>query len=352
MKLLKQAGSFFSLLGHHLKGTNAPLFTALGVTNRCNFKCVYCYGDYYNQRQENFDTGQLLAIIDSLGKMGCSILNLIGGEPLIRDDIHVLVKRVKSLGMTCHISSNASLIPDKVEAIKGVDALDTSLDGLKENNDKNRGEGTFEKALAGLRVAIQNKIPSNVNMVLTRHNIGDVDEMIKLAVVEGFTISFNLVFESHSKLYKNYENSIALKSLEDSEIRNALKKIIKYKDNGYPIRFSKRAYEYAINWPVPFSEKVSLQKSELKSFKPIKCYYNRFHCYIDTDGMMYYCMHVKDKLPPVNVRELGVEEAWKIASSGRTGCSACYTICNNNANLIFSLHPCILFETFMDMQKK
>lgn len=241
-KYLSHTSAFIQLLRHRMFNKKVPFFTALGVTCRCNYRCVYCYGDYYNQKQENFSTEELLETIDILKDMGTQVINLIGGEPLLRDDIGLLVNRVKEYGMVCHLSSNASLLKEKIELVKNIDALDTSLDGLEENNDKNRGEGTFLKTLEGIRCAIEHKIKTNVNVVLTKYNVSDIDELVKLAIEEGFLLSFNLVFESHSCEHVNYQDSIDIKSKDDSILRSALRKIIVYKQKGYPIRFSKFAY--------------------------------------------------------------------------------------------------------------
>lgn len=342
--------SFLRLAKCRMLNKKLPLFTALGVTNRCNYRCVYCYGDYYHQKKENFSTDELLKVIDALEPMGTCILNLIGGEPLIRDDIHHLIKRTKQRKMICHVSTNASLLEEKIDLVLNVDAIDTSLDGLEENNDKNRGNGTFRKTLTGIKCAVANGIKTNVNMVLTKYNLNDLEPMLELAVSEGFTLSFNIVFESHSSLHTNYEDSLYIKSKDDAMLRGAIKKIVSYKEKGYPVRFSKSAYRYALNWPRPYSERVYIHDNEnTGDFKTIPCYFSHFHCYIDTDGRMYNCMHIKDSIPDVNIREHGVEESWQKISSCLPPCKACYTICNNDANLVFGLRPGTLFSTIKDM---
>jgi len=346
---LLSALSFLNLVKNRFLKRSVPLFTALGVTSRCNYRCVYCYGNYFEQNPENFSTEELLEIIDTLKKMGTCVVNLIGGEPLIRNDIDRLIDRVVGNRMICNISTNASLLPEKIHLVKNVHAIDTSLDGLEENNDKNRGAGTFQKTLDGILCAIQNNLKVNVNMVLTRHNVGDVDEMVALARNLGFSLSFNIVFESHSSEHGNYQDSISIKSQDDLLIKNTLDKIVSLKKGGAPIRFSPQSYRYAMEWPKSYSGKVFISKSDCPAgFTPIKCYFPQFHCYIDVDGRMYNCMHIKDHIPVVNIKETGVERAWEMISSQKTPCVGCYTICNNDANLIFGLKPGTLFNTFKD----
>jgi len=349
-KYYNYTSSLFNLIKYRIKNSKVPLFAALGVTNRCNYRCTYCYGDYYNQKKDNFSTEELLNIIDTLNNMGTRVLNLIGGEPLMRDDIGVLIERVKDRGMICNLSTNASLLPQKIGLVQHVDAIDTSLDGLEKNNDNNRGKGTFYKTLEGIKCSVAKNIKTNVNMVLTKYNIDDIDDMVSLASKTGFTLSFNIVFESHCFEYVNYQDSMAIKSKDDMQIKNALHKIILYKQKGYPIRFSQDAYNYALNWPHPYSEKVFVTKKDsLMGIKPIKCFFSQFHCYIDTDGRIYNCLHLKDNTPDINIRQYGLDEAWKKVSSIKPPCFACYTICNNDANLIFGLNPSTLFSTVKDI---
>ncbi len=350
--LMNQVKSLIRLVDYRLRNKKVPLFTALAITNRCNYQCTYCYGDYYHQTHENFTTPELLRIIDDLAKMGTRIVNLIGGEPLLHENIDLLAKRVKEKGMICTISSNVSLLPEKIEKLRGldIDSIDTSLDGLEESNDKNRGKGTFQKTLKGIKCAIENNIKINVNMVLTKYNRADIEPMIKLAADTGFALSFNVVYESHSSEYKNYQNSFDIKNKDDKSTKEALEKIISYKEKGYPVRFSKYAYEYTRDWPCSYGGKVYItNKTKPKDFKPIKCYHPQFHCYIDTDGRMYNCLHLKDISPIINVKELGVQEAWKKISSFTPPCVACYSVCNNDSNMIFGLKLRNLFSTAKDL---
>lgn len=342
--------SLFNLVKYRLKKTRVPLFTALAITNKCNYQCTYCYGDYSHQTNENLSVDELISTIDTLKEMGTRIINLIGGEPLLRDEIDLLINRVKKKGMICHVSTNASLLPEKIAKIKNVDAIDVGLDGLEENNDKNRGKGTFQRTFEGIKTALKNNIKTNVNMVLTKHNLDDVEPMVRLAAEMGFSLSFNMVFESHSRTYKNYRDSIRIKNADDLLMKNTLNKIIIYIKKGYPIRFSSTAYTYALNWPISYSECVYVKnKDALHNFKPIKCYFPQFHCYIDTEGRIYNCMHIKDHVPIINIKEMGVKKAWEKLSSVKQPCIACYTICNNDANLIFGLKPATLITTFFDL---
>ena len=76
-----------TLIRDRLSGGRTPLVVVLNVTFRCNLKCGYCYGQYFNRDDKDFTTQELSDLIDGLGKLGTRSITLGGGEPLIREDI-------------------------------------------------------------------------------------------------------------------------------------------------------------------------------------------------------------------------------------------------------------------------
>jgi MoaA/NifB/PqqE/SkfB family radical SAM enzyme len=91
--------------------------SAFEITSRCNFKCIHCYIDEnerkeeYNQQDLNFR--QVCTIIDKLIDFGCLQLLLTGGEPLLRDDFLDIYLYAKKRGLIVDIFTNATLIDDR-----------------------------------------------------------------------------------------------------------------------------------------------------------------------------------------------------------------------------------------------
>jgi MoaA/NifB/PqqE/SkfB family radical SAM enzyme len=131
----------------------------LVVNNRCDFNCSYCFGSYHQRRTKDYTTDELKQLIDKLYDMGTRYLNFHGGEALLRRDIGEIIDYVKQKGMYCCLITNGSLLHKKLDQVRIVDNLTISFDGAKENNDLNRGEGTYDKALSAIKLAIQEKIP-------------------------------------------------------------------------------------------------------------------------------------------------------------------------------------------------
>ncbi|MCP4157997.1 MAG: radical SAM protein, partial [bacterium] len=236
IKHSRKAKLLINLIRCRITGKKITLYTSIALTSRCNYKCVYCYGDYSHREKDEFSTEELTDIIPRLKKMGTQVINLTGGEPLLRGDIQQLIRTCKANNLLCHISTNAALIEKKILQIKEADEILTSLDGLEEINDKSRGKGTFQATLNGIRCALENGIKTNVNMVLTKYNPGDVEPLLELAVKTGFSMTFNIVYESNSSSHPNYEETVRMKNRDSDAIRKALETIIAYKKKGYPVR--------------------------------------------------------------------------------------------------------------------
>ena len=187
-------GFFFDLMKAKLFSVNIPLIVALNITNRCNLNCTYCYGDYYNRKTRDFTKQELFDLIETLYKMGTRIIYLSGGEPLLRKDVGEIIDTIKSKNMLCFLNSNGLLVPNKLNEIKNIDSLTISLDGKEDVNDKNRGQGTYKRAVKAIEVAKDAGIHVATNTVINQDTLYSVDYVISLANKLGFTAEFNLPY--------------------------------------------------------------------------------------------------------------------------------------------------------------
>ncbi len=150
MKLINHAGLFLKIVQANITKQWLPLIVSLTVTNRCNLRCIYCYGSYYNRNIQDYPTNIWLNLVDDLASLGTKLIHLEGGEPLLRNDIGDLIDYIKNAGMICRMNSNGLLVPKNINKLKGLDSLCISLDGDPEANNENRGQGTYEKILDGI----------------------------------------------------------------------------------------------------------------------------------------------------------------------------------------------------------
>lgn len=321
-----------TLLKDHILGRRTSLVVILNVTFRCNMRCGYCYGQYFNRKDRDFTTEELLGLIDDLGRMGTRSITLGGGEPLIRDDIGQIIERVKSRGIECGFNTNGVLIPKKIDALKKADMICVSIDGPKEMNDANRGEGSFEKIMAGIDTALDADLKVHTTTVLTKYNCEAVDWIVDMVREKGIQAEFNLLF--HQSEEKDDSDRFMA---ENDILRKAVKRVAELKARGAPILFSENVYQFAAKWP-DYKKRLIMGK-EL-DFEFIPCYAGRFMMFIDADGRVYPCVQLIDVFNALDFREVGIKKAWEHCANH--SCKACYFPCFNEFNKIMRLNPKVL----------
>tara|TARA_B100000029_G_scaffold189996_2_gene187879 strand:+ start:55036 stop:56040 length:1005 start_codon:yes stop_codon:yes gene_type:complete len=135
----------------------------ISVIDRCNFRCPYCmpkeiYGERYqflkNDQLLSFD--EIITISEIFSKFGVEKLRITGGEPLLRKDLSLLIKELKSIKGIKEIAltTNGFFLKKYALDLKqsGVDRLTVSLDSLNvETYKKLNGQNLdIEKTLEGI----------------------------------------------------------------------------------------------------------------------------------------------------------------------------------------------------------
>lgn len=153
----------------------------ISVTDRCNFRCVYCmpkevFGpDYaFLPRAEllNFDEITRLARIAK--ELGVHKIRLTGGEPLLRKGIERLIASIAAIGgLDIALTTNGTLLKQKARALReaGLDRVTVSLDALDEPTFQRMNDVDFPvaKVLEGIDAAAAAGLsPIKINMVVKR----------------------------------------------------------------------------------------------------------------------------------------------------------------------------------------
>lgn len=145
-------------------------------TARCNYNCEHCY--YKNEvgvREEKLTTQEIVPVLREAYSLGFTNLELLGGEPTLRNDIYQIFKKAKEIGFeNFQIITNGSLINRKVaEKLAKLEVVTIiSIDGPKEINDKIRGKGSFEKSLNAVKKLSKENVEVDTYTVVTRDVTG------------------------------------------------------------------------------------------------------------------------------------------------------------------------------------
>ncbi len=153
----------------------------ISVTDRCNFRCVYCMPkEVFGKDFQFLPRGEILSFeeIERLVRvfvgLGVQKVRLTGGEPLVRRNIERLVEmlaKVSDLDLT--LTTNGSLLASKARALRdaGLKRVTVSLDSLDDEVFKSMNDVDFPvaKVLEGMDAAeAAGLAPLKVNMVVKR----------------------------------------------------------------------------------------------------------------------------------------------------------------------------------------
>ena len=159
-------------------------------TRQCNLRCLHCYANAGNRRPRGeMDTTAGKAFIHDLADFGVPVLLFSGGEPLLREDLFKLASFAAEQGIRLALSTNGTLITDKVAkeiGNIGFAEVGISLDGIGADNDRFRGKiGAYQAALKGIRNCIALGIRVSLRLTITRFNYQDIPAIFRLVEEEG-----------------------------------------------------------------------------------------------------------------------------------------------------------------------
>ena len=157
------------------------------TTRNCNLSCVHCrasatQGPYSGE----LSTQAAYGLLEEIVSVGNPIIILTGGEPLLRDDIFDIASFGTSKGLRMVMAVNGTLVTPQIASRmveSGIRRISVSLDGgSASSHDSFRGvKGAFEGALEGLKNAKNAGLEFQINTTITRSNLGQIPEILRLA---------------------------------------------------------------------------------------------------------------------------------------------------------------------------
>ena len=184
---------------------NRPLHDLrISVTDRCNFRCVYCmpkeiFGPDYQflPRAEILTFEEITRLARIFVGLGARKIRLTGGEPLVRRDLRLLVAMLAEIpDIDLTLTTNGSLLAKQARLLKdaGLKRVTVSLDSLDNETFKALNDADFpvEKVLEGMDAAAEaGLLPIKVNMVVKRGvNESSILPMARFFREKGYILRF------------------------------------------------------------------------------------------------------------------------------------------------------------------
>jgi len=152
----------------------------ISVTDRCNFRCVYCMPREVFDANYRFLPHEAILSFEEMTRLagifvgfGVKKIRLTGGEPLLRKDLPKLVAMLAPLGADLTLTTNGSTLVKHARALKdaGLDRITVSLDSLDEATFRAMNDADFPvaKVLDGIAAAADAGFTQvKINMVVKR----------------------------------------------------------------------------------------------------------------------------------------------------------------------------------------
>jgi MoaA/NifB/PqqE/SkfB family radical SAM enzyme len=212
-----------------------PTAITIRITEKCNLKCEMC--PYHreesgifskNRRPTELEFNVAKSLIDEVSSYRPSVTITGGGEPFLYNELFSLIGHIKNYRMLCILFTNGTLLQRRIADVvdSNLDVLAISIDGPtgKIHDEIRKVPGTFDKAVAGIRLLAENKKKLGkkkpivvISFTITRRNYSQLTDMVYFAESLGVDI-LNI---NHLRLLSRdlEEKFWSLMSMTDVDIR-------------------------------------------------------------------------------------------------------------------------------------
>jgi len=148
----------------------------ISVTDRCNFRCVYCRSadpENYRDHDEILSWAELRRLAGIFVSLGIRKVRITGGEPLVREGVEEFLAHLKALGVAdLSITTNGHLLAERCERLiaAGLRRINISLDSLDPTKfERITRTRSFDTVMDGIGAVQASQLaPAKVNAVLVR----------------------------------------------------------------------------------------------------------------------------------------------------------------------------------------
>jgi MoaA/NifB/PqqE/SkfB family radical SAM enzyme len=164
------------------------LYCQLIVTRRCNLACGYC--NEFDKVSQPVDFETLVLRMDHLiDELGVTIMDFLGGEPLLHPRIADLVAHAHERGCWTNIITNGFLLSDGLVHklnLAGLDSMAVSIDRITPTDFTHKGLVPLRKKLRKLKEHARFKV--EVNVVLCEETLDEFEEIVNEIKSFGFPV--------------------------------------------------------------------------------------------------------------------------------------------------------------------
>lgn len=182
------------------------------LTERCNCACVHCgvarpAGDAGAKARE-WSAERWQALLTEAAGLGCLVVRMTGGEPLLRTDFEAIYLQARKLGLRVMLFTNGTLITPRLARlfrdVPPLEAVEVSIYGMTRESCEavTRAPGSFAAARRGLDLLVENGVPFVVKGAVlppTRDEMGEFEAWAAGLPGHADPPGFAVLFDLHSR---------------------------------------------------------------------------------------------------------------------------------------------------------
>ena len=158
-------------------------------TLACDQRCKACGPRAGEARPGELSTDEALRLCDELAELGVGEVVLIGGEAYLRNDVLLVIRKIRERGMTCSMTTGGlGLTRQRAEALAeaGLQTVSVSIDGLEASHELLRGSpGGWRRCFEALAHARAAGMTIAANTQINRHSWRELPALLELLASAG-----------------------------------------------------------------------------------------------------------------------------------------------------------------------
>jgi len=278
---------------------NKPNVCQFELTFSCDFHCLYCYSDCYNNPEDikrELSTNQVKAILDKVYQAGCLWLCFTGGDPLKREDFLEIYSYAKEKGFIITIFTNAySLTKTIADFLKDkppfVVELTINAVTKKTFEEISQIPDSYERTFENLNMLIERKILLKIKTMLIKNNLAE------LAKIEKFFKNLGLEF-----FPSPFINARLNKDITPCSLRVAPEEVFSNNERRNQDFINKKEDKNC------FYNRVENTQNQKQGTRLFRCNAgSRDGINIDPYGKMFFCCFMRE--PSIDLLKQDIQEA-------------------------------------------
>ena len=316
MKLGKLATGAGHLALSKFAGIQKPLLVGWAVTWRCNESCESC--DFWRNPPKDLGTDSCLDLLKQMKTANTLAVGFTGGEPLLREDLPLLVDAAAHTGMVTGLNTNGILLPERIDEFRDLSQVTLSLEGPQDIHDRIRKRSSYARVMEAIEASRRRNIPVELSATINTLNADRIDEVVRLA--QGLKIPISFQPSVTHRLGGGNSNPF---TPTPEAYGRAVELLIRLKhgEARRAILNSEAGLRHLLNWPHNTS---------------LDCAGGKVSCKMDPSGNVYHCGRVRIDRPGMNAVTAGFSKAFSTLQA--IDCHQCWCVNRIEMNLLYAMN--------------